>query len=76
MGKATIREYRTKAGRTQYKPSIELVMLMEEEGQGFCLACGEVQDGVESDATRYTCECCGEAKVYGAGELALMGLIF
>ena len=39
---------------------------------GICTACGEVADGVEPDARKYTCESCGENKVYGAGELLLM----
>lgn len=41
---------------------------------GGCLACGELADGVEPDAREYTCESCGEPKVYGAEELLLMGL--
>jgi hypothetical protein len=36
---------------------------------GICLACGERADGVEPDARRLECECCGESKVYGAEEL-------
>ena len=70
------RPYLTKSGKRQYKPSIKEVMLMEEENEGFCVACGETQSGVESDACRYKCEACGLPKVYGAGELALMGLVY
>jgi len=29
------------------------------ENPGFCLACGERQDGCEPDARNYECECCG-----------------
>jgi hypothetical protein len=36
------------------------------------LACGAEAEGVEPDARRYECECCGEPKVYGAEELVLM----
>ena len=36
---------------------------------GFCIACGADADGCEPDAREYTCEECGEAKVYGAAEL-------
>ena len=70
------REYRAKSGATQFKPAMSLLEEMMDDDQGFCLACGEVQDGVEPDAARYTCECCGAAKVYGAENLALMGLYF
>jgi hypothetical protein len=43
------------------------------DNPGFCLACGEEQEGCEPDAREYECECCGEAKVYGAQEILLMG---
>lgn len=39
----------------------------------FCVACGEPQEGVEPDAERYECECCGERKVYGA-EILLVAM--
>ena len=32
---------------------------------------GEDADGVEPDARRYECECCGEPGVYGAEELLI-----
>lgn len=38
---------------------------------GFCIACGEEQDGCEPDATKYLCEGCGQRQVYGASELLL-----
>lgn len=76
MSTTEVKSYTAKSGKRQFKPSLALAEEMEENLQGFCLACGEVQDGVESDAVRYTCECCGAAKVYGAGELVLMGLVF
>ena len=41
---------------------------------GFCIACGEEADAVEPDAERYTCENCGERKVYGAEILLLLKL--
>lgn len=71
-----VREYRTKSGLTQFKPSIQSVMLMNEDGEGFCLACGHTQGGVEPDARRYTCGACKAPKVFGAEELVLMGLTF
>lgn len=42
------------------------------DNPGFCTACGEEQDGCEPDAREYTCEGCGEKKVYGASELLMM----
>jgi hypothetical protein len=39
---------------------------------GFCLACGNEQDGCEPDARNYPCESCGERRVYGAEELVLL----
>ena len=68
-------QYKAKSGKTQFKPTLSHVEQMLEEDQGFCLACGETQDGVEPDARKYKCECCGEEKVYGAAELVLMGLV-
>lgn len=47
----------------------------DEEGEGRCLACGEVADCCEPDAREYTCDYCGEARVYGLGELLIMGEI-
>jgi hypothetical protein len=67
--------YKAKSGKTQYKPTLAHVQEMVENNQGFCLACGETQDGVEPDARKYECESCGESKVYGAEELVLMGLV-
>ncbi len=45
----------------------------DAQGEGFCIACGEQQEGCEPDAREYLCESCEERKVYGAAELALMG---
>jgi hypothetical protein len=39
------------------------------DNPGFCLACGNEQEGCEPDARRYECEACGERQVYGAEEL-------
>jgi len=67
--------YKAKNGKQQYMPSLDTLQAMDEEGDGFCLACGNTQPA-EPDARKYTCESCGEAKVYGAGELALMNLVY
>lgn len=42
-----------------------------QEDLGFCLACGAKAEGVEPDARKCECEMCGQAKVYGAEELAI-----
>lgn len=44
------------------------------DNPGFCIACGNEQDGCEPDAREYECEACGEAKVYGAAELLMVML--
>ena len=46
--------------------------IAEDDYRGFCTACGEEAYGVEPDARGYTCEACGEPKVYGAEELLIM----
>ena len=71
-----MREYKAKSGKTQFMPALEEVREMDENGEGFCLACGNVQDRVEPDAAKYECDDCGEHKVYGAAELVLMGLVY
>lgn len=47
----------------------------DENSDGYCLACGKKHHGIESDARKYTCESCKNPLVYGAGEIALMGLV-
>jgi hypothetical protein len=68
--------YTSKGGEKLYKPSIENVMALSSEGMGFCLACASDAEGFEPDARRGLCPSCGARKVYGAEELALMGLVF
>lgn len=67
--------YTSKSGATQFKPSTEYLAELDQDGDGFCLACGNTQPA-EPDARRYRCDACGQEKVYGAGELMLMGLCF
>jgi hypothetical protein len=45
------------------------------DSPGWCLTCGEEVDGVEPDARKYLCECCGERKVYGMEQLLIMDLL-
>ena len=67
--------YRAKNGRDQWKPTLETLKQCDEDGMGFCLACGASDTLAEPDAVRYECESCGAHKVYGAEELALRGLV-
>ena len=43
----------------------------DDEDIGFCVACGNEQDGCEPDARNYECEGCGAKAVYGAEELLM-----
>ena len=72
-----MRTYTAKNGATQFKPELGFDISEEDfdDDVGWCLACGEVQEGCEPDARKYACEGCGAAKVYGLYELALMGLV-
>jgi hypothetical protein len=56
--------------------SIEEIEQADNEMQGFCIVCGHLQDGCEPDARKYQCDECGERRVYGAAELAIMGLVY
>ncbi len=54
--------------------TIRVSMADAVEGtMGVCLACGEVQGGVEPDASGYECEACGENMVKGIEEAILDG---
>ena len=61
--------------KMKYTPTFKQIMDMSEYDEGFCINCGFVQDGCEPDARGYTCENCEHDTVYGAGELALMGIV-
>jgi hypothetical protein len=65
----------SKTGVKYYLPTLKDIEEAIADYSGFCLACGTVADGVEPDARRYECECCGASKVYGAEECALMGWV-
>jgi len=69
-----MKTYQAKNGNIQYKPSFEQLTEAAENYTGFCLACGAENDGVEPDARKYACACCGAAKVYGSEELLFMNL--
>ena len=68
--------YKAKNGQTLWKPSIEECTEMDAHNEGFCLACANVQSGVEPDAVRYICDECAAPMVFGAAELALRGLTY
>ena len=55
--------------------TVEQIQEADADYGGFCIACGEEAYGVEPDARNYECESCGERKVFGAMEIALMGLV-
>jgi hypothetical protein len=69
--------YTTKSGKKQFKPECteEELSALSDEGTGWCLACGTEAYGVEPDASKYTCEECGQPKVYGLEELAMRELV-
>jgi hypothetical protein len=41
------------------------------DNPGFCVVCGEENEGCEPDARRYRCEFCHNMSVYGAEEILL-----
>jgi hypothetical protein len=51
--------------------AVERHMTSLDYNPGFCTACGEDAEGVESDARRRKCEACGKRAVYGADEVLL-----
>ena len=69
-------QYKITNGTLLWRPSVSLMESLYYRSEGFCLACGEIQEYVEPDARRYKCECCGAHKVYGAGELLFFGIYF
>lgn len=71
-----MQKYTTRTGATQFKPAARTLHRIVEgdNDEGFCLACGSHQYGVEPDVRKGKCDECGAMKVYGAEELLLMGL--
>lgn len=70
--------YKSKSGREFFCPVVETeeeMYAINDSEEGFCLSCGNTRSGVEPDARRYPCECCGENIVYGFQELLFMDLI-
>lgn len=67
--------YRTKDGRTLYRPVFkrESAAMKYLDGGGFCLTCKRTRADVEPDARKYTCQC-GAQTLYGVAELFIMGV--
>ena len=61
--------------RLSAEPVAAAMALLEsgeaEQGIGICIACGIEQGFCEADARFYTCEDCGEKRVFGAEEIML-----
>lgn len=70
-------QYTTRSGLQLFRPVMNEADYASEseDGGGFCLGCGEFCGSVEPDARRYTCEGCGEPRVYGLEELLMRGLL-
>jgi hypothetical protein len=60
------------AAKVKLDMDVVMAAAEEDDGTGFCIACGAEAYGVEPDARKYECDECGENKVYGAMELLLM----
>jgi hypothetical protein len=71
-----IKKYTTRNGVERFKPSLSLLEELNDNSQGFCIACGEISDSVEPDASGYQCEHCGQNKVSGPATLAISGICF
>jgi hypothetical protein len=69
-----MKEYTSKTGLKLFKPSASDLLIAIELDNGFCLACGAENEGIEQDARKYKCDCCDKSLVYGAEQLLLMNL--
>ena len=59
-------------------PHDELIVALKENTStlsnwGFCLSCGNQQDGCEPDARNYPCDECNTYQVFSAEEILMMG---
>lgn len=70
---------RANGAKVNYIPEVEADEMFSLDTTGFCVNCGEEQDGVEPDGRECGCESgcesCGERTVYGIEELMVMGLV-
>jgi hypothetical protein len=69
--------YTNRKGQQRFKPVLTETQFQnaDENGIGFCLACGKKRTHTEPDARKYECDRCHNHTVYGAAELLLMNLI-
>jgi len=58
-----------------HKFDIRDIQSASEDNIGFCVACGAERCYTEPDARGYECDDCEEPQVYGAEEIAMMGLV-
>lgn len=58
-----------------FKMNEETFKSLRDEYMGICFSCGQEAYSVEPDARGYTCEGCGEKKVFGVEEILIMGKI-
>jgi predicted RNA-binding Zn-ribbon protein involved in translation (DUF1610 family) len=60
--------------------NLEVLMATVEDNEttlydwGFCVSCGEQQDGCEIDTRNYECENCGESQLFRAEEVLFMSI--
>ena len=74
----TSQPYKTRSGKIGRLPvfaDTQEFMSYSADQSGWCLACGGLAYGVEQDARRYECECCGGKSVYGLEELLIMDMV-
>lgn len=72
-----MKTYKSKGGLVQFKQTYQDLFAGTKNGStGYCVGCGAEAEGVEPDAVKYSCECCGALKVYGCEELIMMGLYY
>lgn len=69
--------FKTETGkaRCKFELSENEFNVWNEDGIGFCIACGTRSDTCETSAAGYTCESCGQGAVCGLEVLAMRGYI-
>lgn len=70
---------KSKNGEDRFIPAMTTeeaeALIFDSEDLGFCIYCGEDAYGVEPDARRYECECCGKNGVWGIPELIIRNCV-
>lgn len=70
--KREITEIHSRDAEKKFTAEQIIELIGRDDSLGLCVECGEEAGGVEPDARRYRCECCGKMGVYGAEELLVM----